>query len=399
MHADVGSVFNTEWWLARMGCCRADEKRGLDRGTGNFAMVWNPTNYNRCEPFLYLDIQWSWRAQPIHNPSTWCHLISILQLLFAATAFTDLLRSARWPLYGVGHTMLTILTREQDDSVRKGYGPRSVLLSGQLLLRLWSGLCRRLPHLVRKESLKEEERDVAETLDAILQALQAEQAEQNPAEAILRPPFGHDLWNSQISWRDRCTQCRVERRAASGQWMNYLTVEVNEGDGDLLHRLQHPGVETLRCNFAGCNCEAPIERTAVVDSTNGMVLIMLGRAAQEHPGVRLGGKIPCPLFMELNTSQGTRTLECVGIVAHGALESRPHKGKHGRNGVLIQHGHFVAIINRLGESARPTAILLDDSKMSIGVGSDTPYCPLEQIIPEHERYVEAMALCAAPNIA
>ncbi len=79
------------------------------------------------------------------------------------------------------------------------------------------------------ESLKEEERDVQETLDAIIHALQDEQAEQNPAEAILRFPFGHDLWSSQVSWKDRCTQCQVERRSTDGQWMNYLPVEVNEG--------------------------------------------------------------------------------------------------------------------------------------------------------------------------
>jgi hypothetical protein len=103
--------------------------------------------------------------------------------------------------------MLTILMREQDDTLTTGYGPKGVLLSGQLLLRLWSSLCRRLSHMVRKESLKEEERDVQETLDAIILALQDEQAEQNPSEAILRPPFGHDLWGSQVSWKDRCTKC------------------------------------------------------------------------------------------------------------------------------------------------------------------------------------------------
>lgn len=388
----IGSVPNTEWWLTRMGCCRAEETRGLDRGAGNFAMVWNPTQHNLCEPFLYSEIQWSWKAQPIHNRSNWCHLISILQLLFATTAFTDLLRGAQWPLYGVGHTMLTILMREQDDALMKGYGPKSVLLSGQLLLRLWSGLCRRLPHLVRKESLKEEERDVQETLDAIIQALQDEQAEQNPSEAILRPPFGHDLWSSQVSWKDRCTKCKTERRSTDGHWMNYLLVEVNEGEGDLLHRLHHPRAETIQCSFDGCECGAPIERTPVVDSTNGMVLILVGRAAHEQPGARLGGKIPCPLTMALNTSHGTRALECSGVVAHGALESRPYKGKRGRVGVQIQSGHFITIINRLWEAYRPTAILLDDSKKSVCVGHDTQYCPLEQIIPKHELYVEAMAL-------
>ena len=330
----------------------------------------------------------------MHNPSNWCHLISILQLLLAATAFTDLIRGARWPRYGVGQTIWELMVREQDDSVKRGYGPKGILRSGQLLLRLWSSLCRRLPHLIRKEGMTEEERDVQETLDAILQALQDEQAEQNPAEAILRPPFGHDLWSSQVSWRDRCTVCQTERQSMGGQWMNYLPVEVNEGTGDLLHRLHHPKVETLQYRFDGCDCSAPIERTPVVDSTKGLVLILVGRAAQEHQGVRLGGEVPCPLTMALNTSQGTRNLECVGVVAHGASESRPHKGAHGRDGVLIQHGHFVAIINR-SWGPRPTAILLSDSQKSIIVGNDSLYCPLEpleRILPNHKLYVEAMAL-------
>jgi hypothetical protein len=46
----------------------------------------------------------------------------------------------------------------------------------------------------------------------------------------------------------------------------------------------------------------------------------------------------------------------------------------------------------LWDAYRPTAILLDDSKKSISVGHDTQYCPLEQIIPKHELYVETMAL-------
>jgi hypothetical protein len=288
--------------------------------------------------------------------------------------------------------MLTILMREQDDALTTGYGPKGVLRSGQLLLRLWSGLCRRLSHLVRKESLKEEERDIQETLDAIILALQDEQAEQNPSEAILRPPFGHDLWSSQVSWKDRCTKCKAERRSTDGFWMNFLPVEANEGEGDLLHRLHHPRAETIRCSFAGCECGAPVERTSVVDSTSGMVLILVGRAAPERPGVRLGGRIPCPLTMALNTSQGTRSLECIGVVAHGALDSQPYKGKQGRGGVQILSGHFVTIINRLWEAYRPTAILLDDSKKSVCVGNDTPYCPLEQIITKHELYVEAVAL-------
>jgi hypothetical protein len=40
----IGSVSNTDWWLARLGFLRADEKRGLDRGSGNFAMVWFQPN-------------------------------------------------------------------------------------------------------------------------------------------------------------------------------------------------------------------------------------------------------------------------------------------------------------------------------------------------------------------
>jgi len=390
----IGSVANAAWWLSRMGMCRADERWGLERGKGNFAMVWNPTDADLCEPCLYSEIQWTWRAQPIHNPSNWCHLISILQLLLAATAFTDLIRGARWPRYGVGHTIWELMAWMRDDSVTRGYGPKGILRSGQLLLRLWSSLCRRLPHLVRKEGMKEEERDVQETLDAILQALQDEQAEQNPAEAILRPPFGHDLWSSQISWRDRCTKCQTERQSTDGQWTNYLMIEVNEGTGDLLHRLHHPMVETLQYRFGGCDCSAPIERTPVVDSTKGLVLILVGRAAQEHQGVRLGEEVPCPLTMALNTSQGTRQLECIGVVAHGASESCPYKGAHGRDGVLIQHGHFVAIINRSWGS-RPTAILLSDSQKSIIVGNDSLYCPLEpleRILPDYQSFVEVMAL-------
>jgi hypothetical protein len=93
--------------------------------------------------------------------------------------------------------------------------------------------------------------DVQETLDASIQALQDEQAEQNPAEAqaVLRPPFGHDLWSNQVSWMERCTQCQREQPSACRQWINYLPVEVNEGTGDLHHRLYHPKVDTLMCNF------------------------------------------------------------------------------------------------------------------------------------------------------
>jgi hypothetical protein len=61
-------------------------------------------------------------------------------------------------------------------------------------------------------------------------------------------------------------------------------------------------------------------------------------------------------------------------------------------GAQILSGHFVTIINRLWDSYRTTAILLDDSKKSVCVGNDTPYCPLEQIITKHELYVEALAL-------
>lgn len=121
----ISAEQHARWWLARLGFVRADPKWGLNRRKGTFAMVWRPTQRDLCAPYTTAEIQWGWQPRPIANPSNWCHVISVLQLLLATEEFTDRMRAATWPIYGVGDTIMEImhLGRERQETWLRGRQP------------------------------------------------------------------------------------------------------------------------------------------------------------------------------------------------------------------------------------------------------------------------------------
>jgi len=393
----ISAEQHARWWLARQGFVRADPKWNLNRRKGTFAMVWRPTQRELCESYTTAEIQWGWQPRPIANPSNWCHVISVLQLLLATGEFTDRMRAATWTRYGVGDTILEIMQLQRGSDKKRGYEVGSPLYVGQLIMRLWSSLTRILPRQIRTDAAREEERDVDETLEAIMQALQAEQASLNPAEAALQLPFGQDVWGTQLTWTEKCTQCGTTRTSPCRQWANYVTVDANEGAGDLSRRLDRPQSDTAESNnFDACACRARILRTPLIDGTSRIVIVKIARADCQNPGMRVGPRIPCPLHMIINTSQGDRQLELRGLIVHGCLQGKAHEGTPGRSGMIITQGHFVTILNEQARSGKALALVLDDGKPPRSIRHDEPHCPINMLDKTH-RYVESLALYVDVN--
>ena len=206
-----------------------------------------------------------------------------------------------------------------------------------------------------------EQQDASETLRRLSNALDEEQAEQQPACLQgTQPSWTERMWGVETCETRCCMTCLATRVMAKTR-DSEIRIVASAADQLLDAQLQllTDTTEEMEANSCECGRIASWGKGTDIASIGTLLWVHINRN-QLDERYRLSGRMRCPTTLTVRTVQGMAVLHLTGLIIHTGKPT-PVILPDGQAAATVAGGHYVANVHRLTGAFKNKVFHLDDS--------------------------------------